>query len=106
MPGPERCYGVGVKTLVYLTTRVPSQLAADLGQAGYKVFEAQAVSEVLHFCEREQIDAIVIGPDIEDPDLIEVQIREITIKLKPEATTKELVWELTQLFPNKELPIQ
>jgi hypothetical protein len=93
-------------SLVYLTTRAPSQLAADLEMAGYKVFEALAVSEVLHLCEHQQIDAIVIGPDVEDPDLIEVQTREITITRKSETTVKELVWELSNLFQDGELRIQ
>ena len=93
-------------SVVYLTTRAPSKLADDLGLAGYRVFEALEVSEVLHLCEHEKIDAVVIGADVQDPDLIEVQLRQTTIKLKPEATARELVWELTLLFPDKSVPIQ
>ena len=93
-------------SVVYLTTRAPSKVAADLETAGYKVFEALDVSEVLHLCEHNNIDVIVIGADIDDPDLIEVQLREITIKLKAEATGKDLVWELSNLFPDKTVRIQ
>jgi hypothetical protein len=37
-----------VSSLVYPTTRASSKLAADLTLAGYRVFEALAISEVLH----------------------------------------------------------
>lgn len=92
--------------LVLLETRAPSKMADDLTLAGYKVFKALAVSEVLFFCEREQIDVIVIAPDVEDPDVVEVQLRHITIRLKPEATSKDLIWELSQLFPHRTTKVQ
>lgn len=95
-----------MRSLVYLTTRVPSRLAADLGQAGYKVFEALEVAQVLHFCEHQDIDAVVIGEDVSDPDVIEVQLRGITLTLKPETTMKDLVWELSSLFPDTTVRIQ
>jgi len=81
-------------------------MAKDLEQAGYQVFEALDVSEVLHLCEHHKIDAVLIGADIDEPDVIEVQLREITIKLKAEATVKDLVWELSNLFPDKTVRIQ
>ena len=37
-------------SLVYLTNRAPSQMASDLTLAGYTVWEARAVSEVLYLC--------------------------------------------------------
>lgn len=82
------------------------RLASDLAQAGHRVFEALAVSEALYLCETENVDAIVIGADVEDPDVVEAQMRRITIKLKPEATAKELIWELAQLFPDKAATVQ
>lgn len=57
------------------------------------------MSEALYFCKTENVDAIVIAADVEDPDVVEAQMRRITIKLKPEATAKELIWELARLFP-------
>ena len=95
-----------MRSVVYLTSRAPSKIAADLETAGYTVFEALDVSEVLHLCEHHKIDAVVIGADIDEPDVIEVQLREITIKLKAEATVKDLVWELSNLFPDKTVRIQ
>jgi hypothetical protein len=81
------------------TNRAPSRLAQEVSLAGHKVFEAFAVSEALYVCERERVDVIVIASDIEDPDLAEAQLHHITIKLKPEATTKDILWELSTLFP-------
>ena len=90
-----------MRSVVYLTTRAPSRVATDLEMAGYRVFEALDVSEVLHLCEHHNIDVIVIGADITDPDLIEVQLRQMTIKLNAETTVKDLVWQLSELFPDQ-----
>jgi hypothetical protein len=90
-----------VKSVVYLATRAPSKFTVELGRAGYRVLEALAVSEALYLCETENVDAIVIAPDVEDSDVVEAQMRRITIKLKPEATAKDVIWELSQLFPQR-----
>jgi hypothetical protein len=74
--------------------------------AGYRVKEVLTVSEALYLCETEHIDAIVIAADVEDPEVIEAQMRHITITLKPHATVRELIWELSQLFPGKAATIQ
>jgi hypothetical protein len=59
-------------SLVYLTGRAPSQIATELTLAGYTVWKALAVSEVLYLCEHENVDVVVIGPDVEDADVVEV----------------------------------
>lgn len=86
-------------SLILLSTQAPSPLAGDLNRAGYRVFEALAVSEVLHLCEHQEIDAIVIAADVVAPEVIEAQRRRTTIRLKAETTFKDLVWELSLLFP-------
>jgi len=93
-----------VASLVYLTTRSNSKLADELALAGHRVFEALAVSEALYFCEHERVDAIVIAPDVDDPDLAEAQLRYITIRMKGSA--KDLIWELSRWFPDKAGSIQ
>jgi hypothetical protein len=90
-----------VASVVYLTTRAPSRLAQELILAGHQVFEALAISEVLYLCEHHRVDVIVIAPDIDDPDFAEAQLHQFTIKLKPEATAKDLIWELSNLFQDK-----
>jgi len=86
-------------SLIYLTDRAPSQMAADLALAGYTVWEALAVSEVLYLCEQRNVDVVVIGSDVEDADVIEAQMRRITLRLKPGATAADVMWELGLLFP-------
>jgi len=50
-----------VISLVYLCKQAPSRLASDLIMAGYQVYDALAVSEVLYLCEHHKIDAVVIA---------------------------------------------
>ena len=87
-------------SLVYLTTHAPSRLAQQVVLAGHQVFVAADVSEAIYLCEHKHVDVIVIAPDIDD-DMVVAQLRSITIKLKPEATAKDLIWELANLFPGK-----
>jgi hypothetical protein len=61
-------------------------MASDLTLAGYTVWEALAVSEVLYLCEHQNVDLVVIGPDVEDADVIEVQMRRITLRLTKSVT--------------------
>ena len=86
-------------SVVYLTNRAPAKMIGELMMAGHRAWECLSVSEVLYICERESVDAIVIDPEVEDPDVIEVQMRRITLRLKPDATTQDLIWELSNLFP-------
>jgi hypothetical protein len=85
-------------SVVFLTNRAPAKLIGDLMMAGHRAWECLSVSEALYICEREWIDAVVIAPDVEDRDLVAMQLRHITIQLKPEATAKDLIWELSNLF--------
>jgi hypothetical protein len=90
---------------VYLTSTAPSRLADELIRHGHTVYEALAVSEVLHLCEHHDIDIVIIAPEIDDPELVEVQLRRPTMKLKPRATVGDVLWELEQLFPSPR-PVQ
>ena len=60
--------------IAYLTRRSPSQLGDQLRLARYAVWEAVTASEVLHLCEYQSIDAVVIDAGVEDRDLAEVQV--------------------------------
>ena len=90
-----------MSSVVYLSVAAPSQMAADLTLAGVTVWEAISVSEVLYLCERESIDVVVIGADVDDPEVIEVQIRHATMRLQPSATAGDVLWELSHLLPMK-----
>ena len=48
----------------------------------------------------------MIAPDVEDHDFVAMQLRHMTIQLKPEATAKDLIWELSNLFPPRSSIIQ
>lgn len=74
-----------VALLVYLTSRSNSKLVDQLTLAGHRVKEALGVSEALYVCETENVDAIIIAADVEEPDVVEAHMRRVTIKLKPEA---------------------
>jgi hypothetical protein len=81
-------------------------MADDLIRAGYNVYEALDVSEVLHLCEYRQIDAVVIAPEVEDKELIEVQLRRMTLRLEDHAKAADVVWELENLFGKRGLTVQ
>lgn len=81
-------------------------MASDLIMAGYQVYEALAVSEVLYLCEQHWIDAILIAADVEGPDIIEAQMRHTTLKLKLGATVKDVIWELQSLFREWDSTVQ
>jgi hypothetical protein len=74
--------------------------------AGYQVYEALAVSEVLYLCEHHWIDAILIAVDVEEPNIIEAQMQHTTMKLKPGATAKDVIWELAKLFGKASATVQ
>jgi hypothetical protein len=81
-------------------------MASELMMAGYEVYEALAVSEVLYLCEHHDIAAVVIAPDVDQPEMIEAQLRFITLKLKPNATAEDVVWELENLFGKRSATVQ
>lgn len=84
-------------TIVCLTTLFPSKLGGEIEQAGHRLFEALAVSEVLYLMEHEDIDFVVIALDVEDPEMAELHIRRPCIKLQPGWKLADLIWELSCL---------
>jgi hypothetical protein len=107
LPGPSRpAILFGMASVVFLTNRAPAPLIGDLMMAGHRAWECLSVSEALYICEREWVDAVVIAAEVEDPDVVQAQLRHITIRLEPTATTKDLIWELSQLFPDSTATVQ
>src|SRR5256885_17079786 len=90
MPAP-------MTSIVLLNTHSPSQMASDLTLSGFIVWEALSVSEVLHLCEMQNIDAVVIAHGVEEPELIAVQIRRITGQPNAGKKAGELIWELSRV---------
>ena len=73
-------------------------MSDGLSLSGYVVYEALAVSEVLHLVEHEDIDCVVIAPDVSDEAARVVAEHSVTLRLRPEATAADVLWELSQLF--------
>jgi hypothetical protein len=86
-------------SLVYFTSHTPARLSGVLITAGYTVFEALEIAEVMYLCEHEKVDAIVIGSDIEEQDKVEIQLKRTTIKLKAETTPSDILWVLSNSLP-------
>jgi len=95
-----------VISLVYLTTRSPSKLGDELTLSGYRVLEALAISEVLYLQEHENIDAVIIGGDVQEQGEKVRQLRGIVLALKPNATAADVRWELSGLFPERADTVQ
>lgn len=102
---PACATNLHMRSLVYLTTRLPSQVSGELELAGFQVFEALEISEVWYLCEHKKIDAVVIAPDVDDQDRIEIQLHRATIKMKPETSARDILWELANLFPDPRLQV-
>ena len=85
-------------SLVYLTDVAPSAMAGELTLAGYSVWEALSVSEVLHLCAHQRIDAVVVAAGVQT-NLNDIETHHITIQLRPQAAVADVMWELAQLFP-------
>lgn len=92
--------------VVYLSNESPSPIATDLTFAGCRVWEATSVSEVLYLCEHDQVDAVVIGPDVEDQEFIERQLRQTTLRLTDKTRSADVIWELSNLFGSQSPTIQ
>jgi len=83
-----------------------SKLAEELTQAGFRVFEALAISEVLYLSETEKTDFVVIAAEVEDSRAKEIQHRVTSLRLTPKTEVKELIAELWQMFPDKVAKVQ
>ena len=76
-------------------------MACALMGAGFTVWEALSVSEVLYLCEHHTIDLVVIAAGVEDPEMIALQMGRTTVQLNNNATAEDVLWELSQLLPAK-----
>ncbi|MDP9266868.1 MAG: hypothetical protein M3P27_00905 [Acidobacteriota bacterium] len=92
--------------LVYLATSAPTKLAEELTRSGHSVWEALSVPEVLYLCEHQNIEVVLISSEVEDPEIGEVQIRHLTIRMEPEARVTDVLWALSNLFPGPRGAVQ
>ena len=95
-----------MRTIAFLTKRLPSEIADELNQAGYRVLEALEIAELIYLFEHEGVDIVIIAPDVDETETIAVQQRWRTITLKPEATSQDILWELSSLFHQSRARVQ
>jgi hypothetical protein len=88
-----------VNALIYFTGELPG-ISEDLSDQGFQVYEALAVSEVLYLCQQHPRLVVVIDHTVEPDAANEVAGRHITVQLKKKATVRDVVWELSCLFPD------
>lgn len=93
-------------SVILFIAHAPSSLAHDLTQAGFGVFEALAISEVLYLCETERIDIVVIAAEIQEQRAKEIKAHQIILHLKPAASSREIIAELWRVLPHKAATIQ
>ena len=93
-------------SVILLNVVSPSKLSGELELFGHQVWEALDVSEVLFLCEQHHVDAVIIAAEVEGGELIEKQLRGTVMRLKSNADAAYVDWELSQLFPDKDVRIQ
>ena len=80
---------------ILFTTQVPNPLAEQLSDYGHQVFEALAISEVFALAETYARGApIIITADVTPGKAAIIQQHYPTMHLKPNATVKDILWEL------------
>ena len=52
------------------------------------------------------MDAVIIAAEVEGGEVIEKQLRGTVMRLKSNADAAYVDWELSQLFPDKDVRIQ
>jgi hypothetical protein len=52
------------------------------------------------------VDAVIIAADVKGGEIIEKQLRGTVMRLKSNANAAYVDWELSQLFPKKDVRIQ
>jgi hypothetical protein len=58
------------------------------------------------FCEQHRVDAVIIAAEVEGGEIIEKQLGGTVMRLKSNANAAYVDWELSQLFPKKDVRIQ
>ena len=92
--------------IVLWTCSSPDPLTQGLAAAGYRVWEALALSEVTYLCDTENIGAVVIRNGVNDQRAAVLRRHYITIKLEQNTETREIIEALWNLFPGRTQTVQ
>ncbi|HEY2235451.1 MAG TPA: hypothetical protein VGK01_18415 [Candidatus Angelobacter sp.] len=82
--------------VILFTTRAPDTLTDELSHQGYTVYEALAVSDVYALADQHPAATIIITADVDPERARAIQHHYPTLQLRPAATVREIVWELSQ----------
>ena len=69
-------------------------LCHDLRQSGNTIVEASSVHEALWLCSQHHISTIIISAGFDDHQLHELSQRYVTVKLKFDASSRDVLGEL------------
>lgn len=85
-------------SFVYLKNESSRSLACELATSVYKVYEALSVAEAVWLCTQQHLGAIVVAGNLEDSDTAQLPDCFITLRLRPDLTVHQILWELARLF--------
>ncbi|HEX3103617.1 MAG TPA: hypothetical protein VHQ22_04170 [Terriglobales bacterium] len=80
---------------IFLARKLPDPISDELSRHGHSVYECLAISEVFALAAEHLHAQIVIAADMEERWATEIQKHYPTLHLKPGATAKEVLWELS-----------
>jgi hypothetical protein len=82
-------------TIIFLAYKLPDPISDELSRQGHSVYECLSISEVFALSE-EHLDAqIIIAAGMEKKWATVIKQRYPTMHLKPDATAKDILWELS-----------
>lgn len=84
--------------LVFFTRSLPSPLLTELEAHGFYCYEALALSEVFHVCEKPEIRLVVIDSSIDEDRASIVQWLFPALRLKADDWTCDILESLSDLL--------
>ena len=91
--------------IILFTTIAPHPIANELSQFGLPIREAIAISEVFSLVEQYPDASILITPDVDSERAKIIQQHHSTLYLKPSATIRDVLWELSHVMPVTTKPV-
>lgn len=83
------------RPVIYFTRELPG-LSNDIEAAGFQVYEALSLSEVLFLAEQHPTARVVMDQTVDEETAGEVGRHHLTLRLTPEATAADVLFELQQ----------
>lgn len=85
-------------SFVYLKNDSSRGLAGELATSVYKVYEALSVAEAVWLCTQQHLGTIVVASNLEHSETAQLPDCFVTLRLRPDATVHQILWELARLF--------